>query len=286
VDSQGTTGSAGTTVAVRSSVSPSTLTAKAGGPYTASAGIEVRFDASSSTVPSGATPKYFWTFGDDVVLRTESFKAIRGRWRLVSDATAAGGAALENPDAGEPKLSSALASPANYIEATFRAAAGVPYRVWVRMRAAGDSWTNDSVFVQFSGSVTSTGAATTRIGTSSALTMFLEEGNGAGVNGWGWGDASYGGLAAPVYFNADGMQTIRIQQREDGVSIDQVVISAGEHSQAAPGASKGDTTIVPVFAQGAVVNHTYRTGGIFPVVLTIDAGSAGTAADATTVTVK
>ena len=285
LDAQGAASSAATTVAVRSTGS-STLTANAGGPYTTTAGVQVRFDGSASSVPAGSTAKYRWTFGDDVVLRADSFKTISGRWRAVSDTTAAGGAALENSDAGDAKLSSALASPANYIEATFRAAAGVPYRVWVRMKAAGDSWSNDSVFVQFSGSVTASGTAATRIGSSSALTIFLEEGNGAGVSGWGWGDASYGGLAAPVYFNADGTQTIRIQQREDGVSIDQVVISAGAYSQAAPGTAKGDRTIVPSFSEGVVVDHVYRVSGVFPATLTIDAGSTGSAADATTVTVK
>ena len=246
----------------------------------------MRLDGTESAVPSGAPAKYRWTLGDDIVLQAEAFTTVKGRWKLISDATAAAGAALENSDAGEPKVTSASASPANYIEATFRAAAGVPYRVWVRMRAEDNAWSNDSVFMQFSGSVTSIGAATTRIGTGSALTIFLEEGSGAGLSGWGWGDASYGGIADPIYFNADGTQTIRIQQREDGAIIDQVVISAGAYSQRAPGSAKGDTTIVPPFREGTTVDHVYRTRGVFPVTLTIDAGSAGSGTDSTTVTVK
>jgi PKD repeat protein len=288
VDAQGAAGAAATTVTV-GATTQALITARAGGPYAGTAGVSVSFDGSTSTVPSGATAKYSWTFGDDIVLHSPSFKTIKGRWRSVSLASAAGGTALENSDAGDAKISTALSAPANYIEATFRAAAGVPYRLWLRMRALNDSYSNDSIHVQFSGSVTSTGAATTRIGSTSALGVVLEEGRDAGVSGWGWADASYGGLAAPIYFNSDGTQTIRIQQREDGVQIDQVVVSATEHFLDAPGLKRGDSTIVPLFgpdATGAQTGHVYRAAGVYPVTLTVDAGSAGTGTSTTTATVK
>ena len=35
----------------------------------------------------------------------------------------------------------------------FTAQAGVSYQVWLRMRAAGDSYANDSVYLQFSGAL-------------------------------------------------------------------------------------------------------------------------------------
>jgi hypothetical protein len=47
-----------------------------------------------------------------------------------------------------------------------------------------------------------------------------------------------------VFFNASGPQTIRIQTREDGVSIDQIVLSAERFATEAPGAAKNDMTIV------------------------------------------
>ncbi len=153
---------------------------------------------------------------------------VGSRWQKVADGSAAGGTAVENPDRGQAKITQALASPSSYVEAPFHAAAGVPYRLWIRMRAAGDSYTNDSIFVQFSGSLTSSGSAATRIGSTSALGVVLEDGSAAGEHGWGWADAGYGTLAAPIYFNQDGEQTIRIQQREDGVRIDQIVISADQ----------------------------------------------------------
>jgi hypothetical protein len=58
---------------------------------------------------------------------------------------------------------------------TFTPVAGRPYRLWIRGRAERDSWTNDSVFVQFSGSVTSSGAPAFRLGTTAATTVNLED---------------------------------------------------------------------------------------------------------------
>ena len=57
---------------------------------------------------------------------------------------------------------------------------GKPYHLWIRGRADGNVYTNDSAFVQFSNSVTSTGAATMRIGTTSAAEYNLENCNGCG----------------------------------------------------------------------------------------------------------
>src|SRR5215203_89269 len=91
-----------------------------------------------------------------------------------------------------------------------------------------------SVFVQFSGSVNGSGGPVNRIGTTSAATVSIEDGTGAGVAGWGWADNSYGSLAGPIYFAATGTQTIRIQVREDGLSLDQIVLSADRFSTRAP----------------------------------------------------
>jgi hypothetical protein len=285
-DAAGAFGWAATTVTV-GSTSSTMLVAHPGGPYEAAAGQAVQLDGSASGVPSGATASYRWTLGEEIVLQTPMFATVGARWRKVADATAAGGIAIENPLANSAKVGTALASPASYVEATFRAAAGVPYRLWIRMRADNDHFDNDSVFVQFSGTVTATGGATGRIGTTGALAVLLEEGRHAGLGGWGWADADYGGLAAPIYFNRDGVQTIRIQQREDGLRIDQVVISAVTHFTSAPGHLKHDSTVVPVFGPtGRVVTHTYRSPGTYPVTLAVEAGTAGTATGTTQVIVR
>ena len=181
----------------------------------------------------------------DIVLHAAEAPVKSGQWMAVADGTAAGGARLSNPDAGAAKVTVPLAAPTHYFEMTFNAQAGVPYRLWIRGRADLDAFTNDSVFVQFSGAVTAAGAATWRIGTASATEIVLEDCHGCGLSGWGWQDNGWGaGMLGPlVYFETTGPQTIRIQTREDGVSIDQILLSRGTFINAVPGALKNDTTI-------------------------------------------
>ena len=181
----------------------------------------------------------------EIVLYAKDAAPIAGAWRVVPDATAAGGARVEDPDAGAPKLTTPRADPADYFELTFRAEPNVAYRLWLRGRAQNDSYHNDSVYVQFSGSVTTTGTPVNRIGTPQALTVVLEDCSGCGVAGWGWQDNAYGvnALGPVIYFNGD-PQTIRIQAREDGISIDQIVLSAVTYMNVSPGSTKNDTTIL------------------------------------------
>ena len=170
-----------------------------------------------------------------------------GAWSVVADGTAAGGKRISNPDAGAAKLTAPLANPANYFEMTFNATAGVDYRLWIRGRALNDFWGNDSVFIQFSDSVNSSGAAVFRIGSTSATEMNLEDCSGCGLSGWGWQDNGWGvGVLGPlIRFATSGTHTIRIQVREDGLSIDQIVLSPQTFKNSAPGSLKNDTTILP-----------------------------------------
>ena len=48
---------------------------------------------------------------------------------------------------------------------------------------------------------------------------------------------------AVIYFDA-AAQKVRVQVREDGLSIDQIVLSPVQYAAAAPGAAKNDTTIL------------------------------------------
>jgi hypothetical protein len=88
------------------------------------------------------------------------------------------------------------------------------------------------------------------VGTTSGLAVNLEECSGCGESGWGWEDDGWGAV------NKNGVllrfpnpdrdpQFIIIQPREDGVSIDQVVLSAEKYLTTRPGAAKNDQTIVP-----------------------------------------
>jgi hypothetical protein len=168
-----------------------------------------------------------------------------GLWQLVGDSTAAGSARMSSDDLGQPKIGTASSNPQSYFEITFDADPGVPYHLWLRMKAANDAWQNDSVFVQFSDTVDGSGAAVWRLGTTSATVVSLEDCSGCGEQGWGWNDNGYGVPGTRVTFATSGPHTIRIQQREDGISIDQIVLSAAKYLNAAPGAAKNDTTIVP-----------------------------------------
>jgi hypothetical protein len=185
------------------------------------------------------------TGAPDVVVHARHASLKAGTWRLVSDPTAAGGERLEHPDAGAPKVLTPLAAPANYVELTFNADAGQGYRLWFRGRAQNDSYNNDSAYAQFDKSVDANGTGVNRIATTQAVPLILEECSGCGVGGWGWADTGYGGFGPLIYFEASGTQTMRIQGREDGLSIDQFVLSATTYLSAAPGAAKNDTTILP-----------------------------------------
>ena len=96
---------------------------------------------------------------------------------------------------------------------TFQAEAGVAYHFWLRGKAAADSWANDSVMIQFSGSINGSGAPMYRIGPN-------------------------------ISFAQSGPQTLRVQIKENGFSIDQIVLSAERYLTSAPGTLKNDTTIL------------------------------------------
>ena len=203
---------------------------------------------SFSTAGSAPPPPSGGTLGQgDILLYAGHAATAAGAWRVVSDSTAAGGVRMTHPNAGAARITTASATPANYFEMTFDAEAGRGYHLWVRGKADQDSYINDSVFVQFSGSVTSGGSPTWRIGTTSATEVNLEDCSGCGVAGWGWQDNAFGVGVSPtlVYFATTGPQTIRVQTREDGFSIDQIMLSPTAYLSTRPGLLKNDATIYP-----------------------------------------
>jgi hypothetical protein len=172
---------------------------------------------------------------------------LRGNWSRVSDSTAAAGIRLSNADRGASVVNAPLASPADYFDVTFSAEAGVRYRLWLRMKATSNSKWNDSAYVQFSGAVNSSGSAIYRMGTTQGLTVNLATtAEASELNNWGWQNRAYW-LAdtGEVRFATTGTQTLRIQIREDGVSIDQILLSPQRYFSSAPGPAGGDSTIVP-----------------------------------------
>lgn len=183
---------------------------------------------------------------NEIVLYTQKATASAGQFRIDPDSTAAGGACEHHPDLGATKVGEPLNAPVNYFDITFNADAGKAYRLWLRGKAERNYYGNDSVYVQFSQSVTSAGVPLYRIGTASAATFVLEECSGCALSGWGWNDNGYGaGVLGPlIYFDKSGPQTLRVQGREDGISIDQIVLSAAKYLTVPPGAPRGDATIL------------------------------------------
>jgi hypothetical protein len=264
--------------------------AQPGGPYSVAKGTALTVDGSASSDADGSITAFRWTWGDEVVVDAADVPAsniVGTRWTRVQDGGASAGVALHNPNRGEAKVSTAAAAPPSYVDVRFYAAAGVPYHLWFRMRAESDSYLNDSMFVQFSGTVNAQGSAVNRIGSTNAAIVILEEGNAAGVSGWGWNDDAYGTLAAPVYFAASGLQTVRIQQREDGIMWDQLVLSSKTYMTTRPGLTRVDTTVVAdTDGSGNVASHTYAVAGAYPLVLTVIDNSGAASAAVTTVTVR
>lgn len=197
----------------------------------------------------------------DVVLYTSDVSVAQGNWAANGSTSGAGGQRMSSVDYGWSSADAPLAAPRDYFEATFTAPSYTTYHVWLRMRATNDSKWNDSVWVQFSDAVDTNGSAAYRIGTTSALLVNLERCAGCGVSGWGWQDKGYWVSQSPlVMFGARGTHTIRIQTREDGAQIDQIVLSPASYLSSAPGSSTGDSTILPRSTDGGSATTSAATG--------------------------
>ena len=186
------------------------------------------------------------TADTEIVLHAWKAPHMVGNWQVVADPTAAGGARLSSMDDMGVRSTSLKKASGDYFELTFNAEAGRPYRLWIRGKAQNNSGGNDSVYAQFSGAVNSTGTPIFRTGTNAATQVNLEDCSGCGLSGWGWQDNGEGTntLGSPVYFARTGPQTIRVLIREDGISIDQIVLSPSAYLTKSPGTLKNDNTIL------------------------------------------
>lgn len=182
----------------------------------------------------------------DIVLYASDVTRVSGNWTRLESTTGAGGLKMSSEDRGWSSTDVPLAAPADFFEVEFDADGGVDYRVWIRLRAAADSKWNESVWVQFSGAVDGDGSPLWRIGTGAARLVNLENCSGCGVSGWGWqGGAWWLSQPSTVRFEATGRQRLRVQTREDGVDVDQIVLSPATYLSTSPGRLSNDTTIVP-----------------------------------------
>jgi endonuclease/exonuclease/phosphatase family metal-dependent hydrolase len=203
-----------------------------------------------------------------VVLHASDVSAIQGNWSIASDQTAADGVKVASADYGASVPDAALASPADYFEMTFSAPASTAYHVWLRMHASGNSKWNDSVWVQFSDAVDQNGRAAYRVGSGSGLAVNLaSDASASTLSGWGWQDHAYWAAQSPIVtFINSGSHTIRVQTREDGAQIDQIVLSPATYLSSAPGELLGDTTILPRTSEAMVTAAAAMTpfGGTAP----------------------
>ncbi len=206
---------------------------------------------------------------NDIVLYASKATVRAGTWSVKADATAAGGFLIENPSpGGHPKIPAPLAKPVSYFEIKFPAYAGQAYHLWIRGRSQNNSTNDDSVYVQFSDSVTQAGAAIDRIGTTSGAAVVLQACFGAPESGWGWTDNGWCGLGQSMYFQTTGEHTLRVQVREDGLSIDQIVLSPQTYLSTAPGGRVNDSTVltaqVPTLSSAEVTVHNSPASGVAP----------------------
>lgn len=182
----------------------------------------------------------------EIVMHAANATAIAGAWRLVADPTAASGLRIWHQNANA-KAIPIKAQPAHYFELQVHARAGVAYRLWIRGKADGNAAANDAVAVQFSGSVNAKGKPTFRIGTTSATKVAIKNCASCPLSGWGWQDnGAFNALGPVIQFATTGPQTIRIQTREDGLSIDQIVLSPTAFLFGPPGLQRQDGTILPL----------------------------------------
>jgi hypothetical protein len=202
---------------------------------------------------------------NDVVLHAADAVTIQGNWAVVTEPSAAGGRMLSSADRGWGPPASALPAPADFVEFTFSAPADTVHHVWLRLRATQHSKWNDSVFVQFSDAVSADGTPIYRIGSSSALTVNLQPCDGCAFSGWGWLDGAYWlTQSSSLRFSAGGTHSIRVQTREDGVQLDQVVISSAAYLSTPPGSRTNDTTIVQKASSTPFLGAPYAVPGTIP----------------------
>jgi hypothetical protein len=231
---------------------------------------KVSFDTNGG----GGVPAEIVIYANDVPA-----SALHGSWGFASDSSAAGGTKLITPDRGVSNTTAALAAPTDYIDISFEAAADTPYRLWLRMRALDNSKYNDSVWVQFS-DATANGAGIYGINSTSALLVNLAtDATAESLFGWGWQNGAYW-ISQPttMRFAASGTHTMRIQVREDGVQLDQIVLSPVKFLNAPPGRVTNDSTIVQKPMPASPGNIVIYASDIAP---TSRHGSWATASDPT-----
>jgi hypothetical protein len=216
---------------------------------TASIGALFVEPIAGGDTPSSAPPNVV-IYASDVAAG-----AVHGVWATASDSTSPKGTRLTTPAGSAANTNAPLASPADYVDIPFTTATNTPYTLWIRVKAANNSKFSDSFWVQFSDAQAG-GGGVYPIGTTSGLLVNLAtDSTAASLSGWGWVNGAYW-ITQPATFTFSTTQhTLRLQPREYGVQIDQIVLSPSTYLNpgascptscgSAPGPVDNDATIVP-----------------------------------------
>lgn len=174
---------------------------------------------------------------DEIVIHVADVCDFHGFFHLEDDATAAESVRVEDmPNLGARvggnSGNAADSNPSNYFDTTFKAQSGKPYHIWARMKVAASSefGTSDSMYIQFNDSLNKNGGSVNRIGTSQGLVV------GNRLQTWVWNDLKTGleNTGKIISFEQDGDHTIRVQRREDGAALDQIILSSVVYYNAGP----------------------------------------------------
>jgi hypothetical protein len=202
----------------------------------------------------GTTTGPVWSFttavpppADIVIYASDILAGSRhGSWTMAADATSPNGTKLLTTDVGAANLNNPVAAPVDYFDVNFTAVAGTPYTVWLRLKALNNNKFNDAVWVQFSGAAANGSPIYPINSTTGLMVNLATDATATSLNNWGWQNTAYWlSQTTTVTFPAGGNQTLRVQIREDGVQLDQIVLSPSTYLNAAPGPVTNDATIVP-----------------------------------------
>lgn len=200
------------------------------------------------------------TNNSEIVIHTSNVCDFHGNFHLQGDATAADGLHAEDmPNlglrVGGHFGNAAESSPTHYFDASFKAQAGKLYHLWARIAVAADNdfGTSDSMYIQFSDALEN-GDPVNRMGTSQGLVVSKSN------KTWEWDDIWEGteNTGEIMSFEHTGDHTFRVQRREDGAMIDQILLSSSTYFNAPP--SNGAIIPLKYASTAALLSSKFDTG--------------------------
>jgi hypothetical protein len=205
------------------------------------------FDNVTVSTPSAPPPPPPPPTATNVVIYASDVAntSLHGSWSKATDSASPGSVKLATPDNGVAYPNNPPSPAADYFDVTFSADANTPYTIWLRLKATANSKYNDAVWVQFSDAIVGGSAVYPLNSTSGLLVNLATDSSASSLNNWGWQNTAYWlSQATTVSFANSGSHTLRVLVREDGVQLDQIVLSPSTYLSSSPGSVTNDSTIV------------------------------------------